>query len=768
MGYANYVGRVGGLAVALGVGMAVASTGTAYADSTDAGSQATDTSPRGSAKAARAAHANPNAATRNANAAPPAAAARANDSSPTQAPRAAASRSPFRAPAPVVAADNGVSTPAAVTNTVPAAAPAVVADIPAPLAARTADTSSTAAPVVVSASAPPAAAATAAAVAHPLLGAPATRQFIKSLLTQLIGSGPLGGQTQNPALWALLSFVRKEFGKNSAASVTANASATASSNLLFNPGAEIGDLSPSGMTAATIPGWELTGTPTVIGYGGPRTIWSVGTASPMPNLPARIGFPLPKVGPNVNGTFTGGNQFFGGGMVADATISQMVDLSTVSAAIDSPGGLGYNLGAWLGGYTLDPSAASVKVTFLDGSGKSLGTAKLKEVGLFQRLFATKFIEQTTKGVLPTGTRAANVEVVFTDKNPIKYGLNAKYNDAFADNISFTVDTALSAPTALPPVVNPTMVGSLDHVFMTYVENKGYNNIVGSDLAPFLNSLINDAEAGKTANFATNYYAMTHGSLPNYYPIVGGTNYGITYNCATVCINDTTNNYRTLLKSLNASSKDWKDYAEGLQVGQDTTVSGGDYAFDSSPFQAFQSVGGNKAYSNAHIVVTTELPFDLKSGATTPAFVWLGADENSNGEGPVSGISGKVKFLLNQLNPKHPYNIPALDQFLQDNYTTITSSDMWKGPDKSAIFITFDEDNNNTNLGFSHEGNHIVTLVVPNQAAIDAGMKVGVVSDNHYDHYSLVRTVEESLGLVGNYGYLTNNDKWATPMNDLWS
>ena len=99
---------------------------------------------RDRAKAARAAHANPNAATRNANAAPPAAAARANDSSPTQAPRAAASRSPFRAPAPVVAADNGVSTPAAVTNTVPAAAPAVVADIPAPLAARTADTSSTA------------------------------------------------------------------------------------------------------------------------------------------------------------------------------------------------------------------------------------------------------------------------------------------------------------------------------------------------------------------------------------------------------------------------------------------------------------------------------------------------------------------------------------------------------------------------------------------------------------------------------------------------
>ena len=66
MGYANYIGRVGGLAVALGVGMAVASTtGVAWADTTDAGSPSADSSSaptRGSAKAARAAQAStPNA-----------------------------------------------------------------------------------------------------------------------------------------------------------------------------------------------------------------------------------------------------------------------------------------------------------------------------------------------------------------------------------------------------------------------------------------------------------------------------------------------------------------------------------------------------------------------------------------------------------------------------------------------------------------------------------------------------------------------------------
>ena len=154
--------------------------------------------------------------------------------------------------------------------------------------------------------------------------------------------------------------------------------------------------------------------------------------------------------------------------VVDAVISQTVDLSAASAAIDT-GTVGYNLSAWLGGYTLDPSAASVKVTFLDAGGNSLGSDKLRKVGLLDRFFATKFKERTATGLLPVDTRSAVVEVTFNDKNPIIYGLNARYNDAFADNISFTVDAALSAPMVDPPV---STVGALDHVFMVYMENKG--------------------------------------------------------------------------------------------------------------------------------------------------------------------------------------------------------------------------------------------------------------------------------------------------------
>lgn len=74
------------------------------------------------------------------------------------------------------------------------------------------------------------------------------------------------------------------------------------------------------------------------------------------------------------------------------------------------------------------------------------------------------------------------------------------------------DTGL-APAPQPVVPVASTVGQLDHVYMVYMENKGYDDIVGSPDAPFLNSLINAYE------FANNYYALTHGSLPNY-PVLG--------------------------------------------------------------------------------------------------------------------------------------------------------------------------------------------------------------------------------------------------------
>jgi len=59
---------------------------------------------------------------------------------------------------------------------------------------------------------------------------------------------------------------------------------------------------------------------------------------------------------------------------------------------------------------------------------------------------------------------------------------------------------------------------------------------------------------------------------------------------------------------------------------------------------------------------------------------------------------------------------------------------------------------------------VVFVVIPSQGAVAAGMRGGAfTATNHYNHYSLMRFIEDSLGLPS----LTNNDKFAAPLNEFW-
>jgi hypothetical protein len=67
---------------------------------------------------------------------------------------------------------------------------------------------------------------------------------------------------------------------------------------------------------------------------------------------------------------------------------------------------------------------------------------------------------------------------------------------------------------------PTGIPHLDHVFVIVMENHGYSQIIGNPNAPFTNYY------ARTANLATNYFAVAHPSLSNYLEIVGGSNFGV--------------------------------------------------------------------------------------------------------------------------------------------------------------------------------------------------------------------------------------------------
>ena len=124
----------------------------------------------------------------------------------------------------------------------------------------------------------------------------------------------------------------------------------------------------------------------------------------------------------------------------------------------------------------------------------------------------------------------------------------------------------------------------------------------------------------------------------------------------------------------------------------------------------------------------------------------------------------LKFVVSLLTT-HQYNVPALDQYLSETVPVIMNSNSRASDESSVIVVTLDG-TPTTPLGFANQGNHVVTVVIPNQAAIDAGMRSGhFLATNQYDHYSLLRTIEESLGLPGQ---LTQNDKYAFPMNEFWN
>jgi hypothetical protein len=508
-----------------------------------------------------------------------------------------------------------------------------------------------------------------------------------------------------------------------------------SQNLLVNPSFETADPSGSGYSGVTIPGWTETGTPTVIAY-GTQGGYPFAFGSPLPKF-----FDFPQTAPS-----GGGDNFAGGGPVATSTISQTVDLTGAA-------GTPFTLSADLGGQGWDPSDASVQVSFLDAHGDVLGTDSLNPVTIWDRLGFTGFEERDISGTVPVGTTSAQVTTTFTDNDTFL----GNYNGSYADNESFTVgDPSLTAAPLTPPTSD---VGQLDHVFLIYMENKGVGDIVGSPNAPYINSLIN------TEDYDSNYYALGHPSDPNYFRIMGGSDFGIDYNPAGNAIDAP-----SLMQEMDQAGISWAGYAQGMPYPGDLTSSG-DYAVDQLPFAQFSYVYDNTpAYLQEHLLPLTDLSTDLENPSTFPAFTWIAADEANNMEGPVDTPSGLAQFLISQFTNQQ-YNVAAGDQFVQQEVSAIENSPTWTDPnEKDAIIITWDEDNNNLSLGFGNEGNNVPMIVIPNQDAVTAGgMESGpFTTDAYYNEYSLMATLEDTLRTTpGTLAPLTANDMYAQPMNAFW-
>ncbi len=103
---------------------------------------------------------------------------------------------------------------------------------------------------------------------------------------------------------------------------------------------------------------------------------------------------------------------------------------------------------------------------------------------------------------------------------------------------------------------------------------------------------------------------------------------------------------------------------------------------------------------------------------------------------------------------------------------IMSSAMWSKPGNSAIVVTFDEDDRSPAKGpgccgsdkdsaANFGGGHIATIVITNHGPRH-------VQDNTpYNHYSLLRTVEDAFGINEHLGLAGSDAKGVTAMTPLF-
>ena len=498
---------------------------------------------------------------------------------------------------------------------------------------------------------------------------------------------------------------------------SARSLAPAGSNLIRNGGAEMGDASGNGYDAVTIPGWGVTsGLPSVIGYGTP------GFVASRDRRPA-----------------ASGHQLFIGGAGGPATLSQRVPLRYPDGT--RPRAATFSISAALGGQGAHTADASVKVSFEDASHKVLVTATLAPVTARDRSERTELLRRSAHGHLPAGTASA-VVVLFLrttakdyngpngppDPNPIiLHGPNGStdgFNYSYADDLRLT----LSVPVVKPPAVTRPVarIPHFDHVFLVYLENEDYHEIIGNTKqAPFINSLI------PKSSLLADTFAEEHPSDANYLAFAGGSAFGVPLDDPAEENSQYTIDAKNIGDLVDEAHESWKAYLQSANGPCDDTVH--DYYWDDDlPFLYFKDVRGRPAYCDAHVVPLEQYTADLKSIATTPNFAWLGA---------------------NDCDDMESCGIEAGDSWLETVATEFFDSPAWR-TQPSLLIVTWDEDAEDA----QHPAQRVPTLVIGSES-----VKKGFVSTVRYTHYSLLRTVEAALGL----GTLTDNDAYATPLNDVF-
>ncbi len=251
------------------------------------------------------------------------------------------------------------------------------------------------------------------------------------------------------------------------------------------------------------------------------------------------------------------------------------------------------------------------------------------------------------------------------------------------------------------------------VMLVVLENTDYEEALAQ---PFM------AKLAREGGLLTNYFSVTHPSQPNYLAMTAGSTHEVTTN-ETVTLD-----VRHVGDLLEAKGKTWKVYAEGYPGGCFLRPSLGPYLRKHVPFLSFRSVQENPARCQ-RIVDASQLSTDVRKGSLADYSLYVPDRKN---DGHDTGATHADRWLSKAFGP-----LLTDPRFMQD----------------MVLIVTFDE-----GRPFDgRPGNHVYAVfygesVVP-----------GSVSKDRYDHYSLLRTIEDIFGL----GSLGREDAKASPVTGIW-
>jgi hypothetical protein len=368
----------------------------------------------------------------------------------------------------------------------------------------------------------------------------------------------------------------------------------------------------------------------------------------------------------------------------------------------------------------------------------------------------------------------------------------------------TVPAALAHPSGARPAAAAHGAAksfkppAIKHVWIITLENEGFGYTFGKPgekQAPYLAKTLPSKGA-----LLTNYYGIGHDSLDNYTAMISGqnSNYELGQDCGRYApfiqfggeVFDKWTKYhqlsgegcvypkyvKTIANQITAKGETWRAYEQDMgniphrdktvhtangpacghpKVGaEDLTDSTGpakdSYATRHDPFMYFKSIIDNQAYCDSHVLSLKPLASDLKKISTTPNYSFITPNTCADAHDTPKCQNGRKGGL------------PRANEFLKKWIPTIMKSPAYKA--NGMIVINFDESGSDENAkaccgevvstGYSdpsHPDMNEPGLFGPGGGRVGAivlskFVKPGTTSNHPYNHFSLLRSVEDVLGL----------------------